>query len=497
MLTRRRTGCAALRVAKSSHELPFSNHGVGGGRPLRSRGTFPAVQPIGDSCHVSGHDASPETTAESGRCSRGSVNTEDIPTSPMKLYRKLRGWLGYFYRLPWAVPAWGWNEFRTTVGCVTTGRIVNGSCPRRLATAIKEELGIEYAIPVNRGRTAIELGLRAMGIGSGDVVVLPSYICKSALEGVVRTGAKPAFADVGDDLNVTAATVEAAITPNTKCVLVAHLFGNPAPIDEIELVLSGTGIALMDDAAQALGAQRAGRPVGTFGRCGIVSCGPGKPLAAAAGGLLLTADPDLYEAARTISLDREGASLVAARIVSFWIWRRFRKYTLPLRAFIEQLAGPTTERPHAPATMSNLDAAIALHQFTALATNAKRRHRNADMLVPLVTAVVGDSASVLAVRDTLVKLIVVLPEHGASADETIRTFAALGVECQRGYTPCHRGCGEDGTGLPVTNAVWERIVCVPVDTPFRPNRRASLLQGGRACRSTEPTISPRFPAIGE
>ena len=102
------------------------------------------------------------------------------------------------------------------------------------------------------------LALRALGLGSGDEVILPSYICRSAVEGVQGVGAVPVFADVGSDLHLTAETVRGAITPRTKAVIVAHLFGKAAPVDRIERSLRGTGIALIDDAAQSLGARCAG-----------------------------------------------------------------------------------------------------------------------------------------------------------------------------------------------------------------------------------------------
>ncbi|HYO92718.1 MAG TPA: DegT/DnrJ/EryC1/StrS aminotransferase family protein, partial [Pyrinomonadaceae bacterium] len=295
--------------------------------------------------------------------------------------RKMRNWSRYFYRVPWCVPAWGGREFLLTTKCLLMGRVVRGSYPAQAANAVKDFLGMKYALPVNRGRTAIELALRAMRLGADDEVVLPSYVCQSVLDAVKAAGARPVFADVGADLNMTAQTVNAALTPQTKCVIVAHLFGNVAPVDEIEELLKKSGIALIDDAAQSFGARRGKRLLGTFGACGIVSCGPGKTLAGAAGGLLVTNDAELYErAAAAISLKQERARLAAGRTLSFWAWRRFRRYTLPFKNILDRVLPAPDEAAHESCAMSNLDGAIMLAQFEGLEKNTQLRRRNADAL---------------------------------------------------------------------------------------------------------------------
>ena len=90
---------------------------------------------------------------------------------------------------------------------------------------MRSHLRVRYVLPVNRGRTGLELALRALDVGPGADVVLPSYVCRAVLDAVNRIEAHPVFADIGPDLNVTVETVKAALTPQTKCVIVPHLFG--------------------------------------------------------------------------------------------------------------------------------------------------------------------------------------------------------------------------------------------------------------------------------
>jgi dTDP-4-amino-4,6-dideoxygalactose transaminase len=373
--------------------------------------------------------------------------------------------------VPWCVPAWGRREFLATARCILTGKVVDGAYPKAFADAVKNHLGLRYALAVNRGRTAIELALRAMGVGKEDEVIFPSYVCRSVLDAVVRVGATPAFADIGPDLQLTADTVRDAITSKTKCVIVPHLFCKTAPIDKIEKMLHGTGIWLIDDAAQLFGSRCSGRLVGTFGDCGIISCGPGKTLAGAAGGLLVTNNRDLYEKAGSISLSREKQSAVSRRVLSFWIWRRFRKYTLPFKILIDRVFDLQYEEPYVFCAMSNIDAAIALAQFNAMYKNDKRRRRNADRLLQALGAIANCSINEFSRDDMFVKLVLVIPEKGPQLNQVIRLLANMGIECQGGYTPLHKAIQVLPTDLPITERLWSRVLCVPIDSEFENTKK--------------------------
>jgi len=322
-------------------------------------------------------------------------------------------------------------------------------------------LRLRHAIPVNRGRTAIELALRALGADHGAEVVLPSYVCRSVLDAVDAVGARPAFADVGDDLNVTVETIEAALSPRTRCVIVPHLFGRAAPIDQIEDLLRPRQISLIDDAAQALGARCRGRLVGTFGACGIVSSGPGKPLSGAAGGILLTSDRTVFERAAAVALAPERARIVAARTFSFWIWRRLRRYTLPLQVVLDRLTSTDYEAPHSPGLLANLDARILVEQLAKLELNTQRRRQNAIALAQVLGDRIGRPLTLWSSDDATVKLILLLDENGWTLAEVIERLAAAGIESQAGYKPLHLDRG--GPSLPRTEALWERVLCIPLD----------------------------------
>jgi dTDP-4-amino-4,6-dideoxygalactose transaminase len=158
--------------------------------------------------------------------------------------------------------------------------------------------GARHAIGVANGTEAITIALRAMGVGPGDEVVVPSFTFYASAEAIPPTGATPVFCDIDPDTYcVTAETVRAALTPRTKAVVAVHLFGNVAPVAEIEAL----GLPVLEDAAQAAGStSERGRP-GALGTAATFSFFPSKNLGCFGDGGAVTTDDDrLAERVRTL-----------------------------------------------------------------------------------------------------------------------------------------------------------------------------------------------------
>jgi dTDP-4-amino-4,6-dideoxygalactose transaminase len=158
--------------------------------------------------------------------------------------------------------------------------------------------GAGYAVGVANGTDAISIALRAMGVGPGDEVVVPSFTFYASAEAIPATGATPVFCDIDPDTYcVTAATVRAVLTPRTKAVIAVHLFGNVAPVAEIEAL----GVPVLEDAAQAAGSTSAdGRP-GSLGTAATFSFFPSKNLGCFGdGGAVVTSDEAIAERVRTL-----------------------------------------------------------------------------------------------------------------------------------------------------------------------------------------------------
>jgi dTDP-4-amino-4,6-dideoxygalactose transaminase len=342
----------------------------------------------------------------------------------------------------------------------------------QFAGEVKKLLGRQFAVPVDRGREAICLALRALDVQASDEVVLPSYVCTSVLDAVLHAGATPVFADIDETLHVTTRSVEAVLTANTRCVIVPHLFGNTAPVDEIEAMLQARGIALIDDAAQGLGAQRGGRPVGSFGEFGVVCGGPGKPIAGPAGALLLMNDPELHHSAMRNEIPWESSGRIVRRMLEFWFWRRFRRYTVLLGIFAERLLGSRAEPTCEPHRASNLDASVLCDQFDRLRELANRRMLNARRLAEALTPLGWQILTEFSEEALALKLTILLPPSGPDRARVLRAFACAGIECQAGYAPCQP---DDDHSCPVTASLWNRVLCIPVETAFPNPERLAII----------------------
>jgi dTDP-4-amino-4,6-dideoxygalactose transaminase len=184
--------------------------------------------------------------------------------------------------------------------------------------------GASYGIAVNTGTSALHLALLAGGIGPGDEVITVPLTFVATTAAIVYTGAKPVFVDV-DPITYTmdAARIEEAITPRTKAILPVHLYGQPADMDAICHVARRHGLLVIEDAAQAHGAEFKGRRCGAIGELGCFSFYPGKNLGAyGEGGIVTTSNPEF---ARTIRMLRD--------------WGAERKYHHVLKGFNYRMEG--------------------------------------------------------------------------------------------------------------------------------------------------------------
>ena len=159
-------------------------------------------------------------------------------------------------------------------------------------------LGAGHAVGVANGTEALTIALRALGVGPGDEVVVPSFTFYASAEAVPPTGARPVFCDVDpESFCVTPETVKAVLTPRTKAVIAVHLFGNVAPIADIEAL----GVPVVEDSAQAAGSTGpTGRP-GALGTIATFSFYPSKNLGAFGdGGAIATSDGELADRVRML-----------------------------------------------------------------------------------------------------------------------------------------------------------------------------------------------------
>ena len=152
--------------------------------------------------------------------------------------------------------------------------------------------GVAQAIGVASGTDALILALKALGIGSGDEVITPPNSWISSTSSIALVGARPVFADVTEEFTIDPERVEAAITPRTKAIMPVHLTGWCADMGAICAIAARHGVAIIEDAAQAVGARSNGRPAGSLGTIGCFSLHPLKNLSGIGDGGIMTTDDE-------------------------------------------------------------------------------------------------------------------------------------------------------------------------------------------------------------
>jgi tRNA (guanine-N1)-methyltransferase len=162
-------------------------------------------------------------------------------------------------------------------------------------------LGVGEVIGVANGTDALQLVIRASGIGPGDEVITVAHTFVATVASLVHCGARPVLVDIRDDFNINPELIEAAVTPRTKAILPVHMNGRSCDMEAIDRIARRHRLLILEDAAQAIGARYRGRAAGTFGRAGAYSLHPMKTLGVAGdGGFIATEDPALAETLRTL-----------------------------------------------------------------------------------------------------------------------------------------------------------------------------------------------------
>ena len=168
-------------------------------------------------------------------------------------------------------------------------------------TMISEYIGTRYCLTFNSGTSALHAALLAYGIGPGDEVIVPSFTFIATANAPKFVGAVPVFADIEDrTFGLDPADVEEKITPRTKAIIPVHYGGTPCQIRELKRIADDHGLIMIEDAAEAFGAQLNDRMVGTFGDSAIMSFCQNKIIATGEGGAIVTDNRDLFEKMKLI-----------------------------------------------------------------------------------------------------------------------------------------------------------------------------------------------------
>jgi len=213
--------------------------------------------------------------------------------------------------LPFSLPLIGEEEIAEVVDSLRSGWITTGPKVKKFEEEFAQYIGCRHAIAVNSCTAALHIALTALDIGSDDEVIVPTLTFCSSANVVVHAGARPVLVDVGEDFNVQAETIERAITPRTKAIIVVHYSGQACDLAAVYDIARRHHLAVIEDAAHAVGAEYNNHKIGAsyhtqvLGMDKHITCFSFyaiKNLTTGEGGMIVTSDPELAERIRMLSL---------------------------------------------------------------------------------------------------------------------------------------------------------------------------------------------------
>ena len=194
--------------------------------------------------------------------------------------------------LPHSRPTLGPEERQAALDVLAGEHLAEGPVCRQLEQALAGAMGVRHGAVTSSGMAALHLAMLALGVRPGDQVILPTYVCEALLDAVLYCQAQPVIVDVDAQTgNIDPAAARRAIGPQTRLIVVPHMFGTPAAMDE----LLSLGVPLLEDCALAVGARCGGRPVGSMGQASIVSLYATKMICAGEGGAVCGDDPAVID----------------------------------------------------------------------------------------------------------------------------------------------------------------------------------------------------------
>jgi dTDP-4-amino-4,6-dideoxygalactose transaminase len=341
--------------------------------------------------------------------------------------------------IPIARPVLGEVEAKAVVDVLNSGMLTQGEAVKKFEDDFSHYLGIRNSIAVSNGTVALDLALKALGLQPGDEVISPAFTFIATANAILYQGAKPVFADVDSRMfNIDPQDLQKKVTSKTKAVIGVHLYGQPFDEQAVQEICEDHKIALIEDCAQAHGAEFQGQKVGSFG-LGCFSFYPTKNMTTGEGGMITTNDDHL--AAKLRLMRNHGDTGKYNHIMLGYNYR-----------------------------MTNIQGAIGQVQLKSLNQYNKKRIENAEILNNNVKR----TGLTTPYKDARVKhvynqyVIRVEESFPASRENLMKYLELNSIGCAVHYPmpvyrqPLYRQLGLDGQDCPVAEDVSKRVLSLPV-----------------------------------
>jgi len=345
------------------------------------------------------------------------------------------------HKIPIAKPDIGPEELEAVKEVLESGMLVQGKKVKQFEAKFAEYIDVEHAVAVSNGTTALDVALKALNIGAGDEVITSAFSFIASGNCVLFQNAKPVFTDIDPKtFNIDPSDVAEKITPKTKAIIPVHIFGQPTKMDELKQIAEDKKIPLVEDAAQAHGAEYKGQKAGSMGTIGCFSFYATKNMITGEGGMITTNDQKLADKTRLLRSHGE-----------------IKKYTHNVLGYNYR--------------MTDLCAAIGLVQLKKLDKFNEKRRENANLLSKGIQKIKGLTAPYVSkdVKHVFHQYVMrVDDDYSMSRDELSSYLAENGVGAAVHYPipiyrqPLYMELGYGTKKCPNTEDACKRVLSLPV-----------------------------------
>jgi perosamine synthetase len=350
--------------------------------------------------------------------------------------------------VPFARPYFRGDEGQAVAAAIASGWVSQGPRVREFEERFADRVGAAHAIATTSCTSALHLALYGLGVSPGDEVIVPSLSFIATANAVWQCGATPVFADVDPDtLNLDPEAAERAITSRTKLIMPVHQIGLPADMDSLMDVAARHGLAIMEDAACAIGAHYKGRPIGSVGPVACFSLHPRKVITTGEGGVITVADDALAARLRQLRQHAMSVSDLARHNTDRVVFESY-----PERGFNYR--------------MTDMQAALGLCQLEILDEVLERRRVRCERYneaLAEVPEIETPTDPPYASRTWQSYCIRIRPEAGVDRNELMQQLLDDGIGSRKGIMAIHEEAAYPGEyDLPHTEAASHEMLMLPL-----------------------------------
>jgi dTDP-4-amino-4,6-dideoxygalactose transaminase len=380
---------------------------------------------------------------------------------------------------PWVGP----DEAAAAAEVLHSGWMAQGPRTAAFEAALCRKVAAAEAVAVSSGTAGLHLAMVVLDIGPGDEVIVPSLSYIATANAPRYVGARVVFADV-DPLtqNLTPATIEPRLSPSTRAVVLVHQAGVPADIGAVHALCDPLGIAVVEDAACALGARYADRPIGAHSDLVVFSFHPRKVITTGEGGMVVTSHREWAERLRRL---RDHGSTVSAVA-------RHASSSVVVENYVEE--GYNYR-------LSDLQAAVGVVQLTKLDEIVDRRRALAETyLEGFRDLQIGTICDPPYGRTNFQSFWVVLPDHfPRTRDDLLDDLLRAGISARRGIMAAHREptfAGQSTATLPVTERLSRHSLVLPLFHEMTGVQQDRVIEGMRRAAGVDRSVSGSTATAG-